>query len=667
LTLTLRLGTLALGLGTLALGTPDLWHAGTLSAAPVPPRAPVAFAPRQIPSPLSQRLANYSLRAALDDATHTITGDGTITWTNGTKHPTSELRFHLYWNAWRDDRSTWIQETRLGRTSMAGRPAADRGSIDVTALTLGAADLLPAATFIAPDDGNPDDKTVLRVALARPVAPGETIELGIAWTSHVPRPYARTGVQGQYYFIAQWFPKLGVLEDAGWNCHQFHAATEFFSDFGNYDVTLALPQNWNVGATGAEIKADPAAGDAARTNHRFVQTDVHDFAWTTSPDFMVTSRDFIEPGLPKVTMRLLLQPEHGTTEQVTRHFNATAIALRNYGNWFGPYPYDQITIVDPVTVFNPAQGANTGGMEYPTLFTAGSRWKLLAHELRPESVTIHEAGHQFWYGMVATNEFEHAWMDEGFNTYSTARAIATDIDPQIATVERYFGGFLPWAYEDAVWTREVDGDRLNAYRLVASFDAQSTPTWQYWPGSAGAITYNKTALWLNTLEKMLGWETTQKILATYFQRWSFKHPTPDDFFAIANEVSGKDLTWFFDAVYRSSATFDYAVGQVTGHTVAIQRLGDGIFPVDIKVTFADGQSTVTHWDGADRWHILNDASNTSKIVAVEVDPDRVLLLDLNRTNNSWTAEPQAGLAAKRWSLRWITWAEELLMTYGFFS
>lgn len=655
---TVSIRKLALALALVSIGTLTLRPAGTLSAAP------------QMPTILSPRLANYTLNATLDDATRTITGDGAISWTNGTTRPTNEVRFHLYWNAWRDDTSTWIKETRLGRTNMAGRPAADRGSIDLTTLTLDGANLLDGARFIAPDDGNPDDKTVLQVPLNRSVAPGETIELRMAWTAHVPRPYARTGVQGRYYFIAQWFPKLGVLEDAGWNCHQFHAATEFFSDFGNYDVTLTLPTGWNVGATGQESNtagADTNDASAATTRHRFTQTDVHDFAWTTSPDFMVTNRRFEEPGLPVVNMRLLLQPEHGNNEQVDRHFRATAIALRNYGRWFGPYPYEQITIVDPVTVFNQrAQGANTGGMEYPTLFTAGSRWKLLAHELRPESVTIHEAGHQFWYGIVATNEFENAWMDEGFNTYSTARAIATDIDPQIATIERYFGGFLPWAYEDARWTREVDGDRLNAYRLVASFDQQSTPTWQYWPGSASAITYNKTALWLNTLEKLLGWDTTQKILSTYFERWSFKHPTPQDFFAVANEVSGQDLTWFFDAVHRSSATFDYAVGQVTGNTVAIRRIGDGVFPVDIKVTFPGGKTAVEHWDGVDRWRVFSYPTE-AKVATVEVDPDRVLLLDVNRTNNSWTAEPQTGLAVKRWSLRWITWAEELLLTYGFFS
>ena len=109
----------------------------------------------------------------------------------------------------------------------------------------------------------------------------------------------------------------------------------------------------------------------------------------------------------------------------------------------------------------------------------------------------------------------------------------------------------------------MDGNRLDGYRLAARSDAQATPTWRYWPGTAGAITYNKTALWLHTLERMLGWDTLQRILSTYFSRWAFKHPKPEDFFAVANEVSGRDLTWFFDQVYRSSNVFDYGVDTFT--------------------------------------------------------------------------------------------------------
>jgi hypothetical protein len=240
------------------------------------------------------------------------------------------------------------------------------------------------------------------------------------------------------------------------------------------------------------------------------------------------------------------------------------------------------------------------------------------------------------------------------------------MDPQIATVERYFGGLLPWAYEDARWTRAVDGDRLNAFRPVAANDVPSTPTWQYWPGSASAITYNKTALWLHTLEQMLGWETMQRLMQTYLERHAFQHPGPEEFFRVANEVAGRDLTWFFDQVYRSNVTFDYAVTGMTAHDAVVRRVGAGTFPVEVKATYADGSTETRTWDGRGAWtRMAFDGTRTLK--SVEVDPNRVLLLDLNRTNNSYTSSPQASLAAKRWSLRWMTWMEELLLSYGFFA
>jgi hypothetical protein len=649
---------------------------------------------QQSPQARSPRNASYLLRAELDPDTRTITGSGLLTWRNLATIPATELQFHLYWNAWRNSSSSWMREQQRGRdTTLADRPEEDWGWIDLSALTLVSGDefidLLDGARFIAPDDGNPDDRTVLAVPLDEPVAPGESVVIELAWQARVPRTFSRTGAIGNYFFIAHWFPKIGVLEDAGWNCHQFHAATEFFADFGAYDVSLTVPTGWTVGATGREeSKTDQLNG---LTTHHYVQTDVHDFAWTTSPDFVERTEQFEAPGLPSVTMRLLLQPEH--VDQADRHFAATAAALRYYGTWFGPYPYAQVTVIDPVPIINArAQGGSSGGMEYPTLFTAGTRWSAPRIGTQPESVTIHEAGHQFWYGIVANNEFEHAWLDEGLNTFSTARVIAVGLPPSFVAVERYFGGLLAWPYRDVGWTREVDGNRLNRFRAAAAADVQATPTWQYWPGTASRISYDKTALWLATLERYLGWPTVQRILSTHFERGAFAHPTPDDFFAIANEVSGQDLTWFFEEVHRGSAAFDYGVGQVSStpadprgrvgegaeasfaagggstrdHLVVVRRHGDGVFPVNIRITFDDGTVVTEAWDGRARWRAF-EYRRTGSVARVEVDPDRVLLLDLNYTNNSWTADPRAGEAGRKWTLRWLTWLEEVLLTYAFFS
>ncbi len=633
--------------------------------------------------PLSPRNASYNISARLDPSTRMLTGSEVLTWRNPSSRPATTLQFHLYYNAWRNTQSTWMREgRRRGESGTNPRRAADWGWIDITSLRLtgpgfDTAELASRLRFIAPDDGNLGDRTLVELPLDRPVAPGESLNVRMEWSSHVPRPFARTGVIGDSYFLAQWFPKIGVLEDDGWNTHQFHAATEFFSDFGVYDVQLTVPTGWVVGATGVE--RDRTDGSDGTTTHRYYQEDVHDFAWTTSPDYLERRARFEHPTLPAVTIRLLLQPEHAG--QLDRHVDAVRATLKHYGEWFGAYPYTHLTVVDP------AWQSGAGGMEYPTLITAGSTWIAPRGVTTPEEVTMHEAGHQWWYGVVATNEFEHAWMDEGINTYATARAIAQAYTPSYFA-KFYFGGFVPWVFTDVPFTR-IDYDRLASYRSAATADVAATPSFRYWPATAGAITYSKTALWMHTLERMVGWETQQRILSTYYSRWAFRHPKPEDFFAVVNEVSGRDLTWFFDQVHRGSNVFDYGVELLRSEpaiedgvpsdaasgtelrvlpyrtTVVVRRYGEAVFPVDIRVRFADNTEQRWHWDGRDRWKQFEIDRPVAATVA-EVDPERVLVLDVNVTNNSATLAPKGPAAARRWSLAWLIWLQDHLLTYGFF-
>ena len=644
------------------------------SATPTPivGSASVAATSRQIDTPapgaLSPRNANYDIDVRLDHTTRTLTGTEVIRWRNIGRAPTDSLRLHLYWNAWRDANSTWMREEALAGFGDSNRPAADWSSIDITALALansdGSAglDLMPGFAFVQPDDTNTHDRTLAAVALPSAVAPGAEVAVRVAWTARVPRTFARTGVIGNFYFIAHWFPKIAVFEDDRWIAHQFHANTEFFSDYGRYDVRMTVPRGWVLGATGREqSRTDNADGT---TTHRYVQDDVHDFTWTTSPDYVEQRRRFDHATLPAVEMRLLMQPEHAGQED--RHFAATAAALKYYGEWYGAYPYDHVTIIDP------AYHSGAGGMEYPTLFTAGTRWLAPRQTNSPEAVTVHEAGHQFWYGMVGNNEFEHAWLDEGLNTFSEERVQSIVFQPNYRT-ERFFAGFIPWQFRDIALRRETDGNGLNGYRLTAESDEPSKPTFRYWPGTHANISYSKTALWLHTLERYLGWETLQRVLSTFFERWKFRHPRPEDFFAVANEVSGRDLTWFFDQVYRSANVFDYGVERLaserveTRHqtTVVVRRFGEAIFPIDVVTTFENGEQVREQWDGQDRWRAYT-YDRDARARAVQIDPERVLLLDVNYTNNSHTLAPQAKPAATKWSLKWMVWLQDLLMTWSFF-
>ena len=618
----------------------------------------------------SPRNASYTIDARLDAGARVLTGSGELRWRNDAPIPARELRFHLYWNAWRDDRSTWMRELALeGDFRLHGRPERDRGSIDLESISVDGSNLTSRLRFIAPDDGNANDRTVAAVPLDRAVAPGESVTVQLKWRSRVPRPYSRTGAIGDYYFIAHWFPKIGVLEADGWKCHQFHSATEFFADFGVYDVRLTVPAGWIVGATGRE-KDRRDNGDGSTTHH-YYQEDVHDFAWTTSPDFVERRARFDHSELPPVDMRLLLQPEH--VSQEARHFEATRAALRYYGEWYGPYPYGHLTIVDP------AWQSESGGMEYPTFFTGGTRWLAPEGTTEPEDVVVHEMGHQWWYGVVATNEFEHAWMDEGLNQFSESRVLATAY-PDRHPVERFFGDFVPWVYRDIRLSRETDLNYLHAFRPHAEGDVQALPTYRQFPSEAGYLTYFKTALWMNTLERHLGWPMVQRILLVYFTRWGFKHPKPEDFFAIADEFAGQNLGWFVDQVHRGSNTFDYAVeslrsfpvGGADGSgngvfetTVVVRRHGEAVFPVDVRVTFDDGTRAGERWYGQERWKVLR-FTRVAEAVSAEVDPDRVLLLDVNRTNNSVALQPRTTQAARKWSLVWMTWLQDLLITWAFF-
>ena len=644
-------------------------------------------------APGTTDVANYDIEVTLDPATRTLTGNEVITWRNPGQIPAYSIRLHLYWNAFRNTNSTWVRQRQLaGDNALGGAAEADFGYTQITALKQIRADGseadLPNFRYISPDDQNRDDRSLAAADLPEGIPPGESMRLRVAWTGRFPRNFDRTGAIGRFYFVSQWFPKLGVFDAGGWTARQFFANAEFFSDFGRYDVRMTVPAGWIVGATGVEQSRTP---NGSQVTHRYVQDRVHDFAWTASPDFLDLTQRFEHPGLPPVNMRLLLQPEHEHLAE--RHFAAAAATLRYYGEWFGPYPYQSLTIVDP------AYQSESEGMEYPTIFTGGTRWLAPRNSNDPEYVVIHETGHQWWQGMVANNEVLHAWLDEGINEYADSRVQSIAFQPNYL-VQRFFGGFIPWQYRDIPLKRATDTNYMNTFRRAPDRDPISTPTYLLWPGTHQNQSYHKAALLLHTLERLHSWEVMQRVLATFFTRWQYKHPAPRDFFAVLKEVTGDDHEWFLEQAYRNSYIYDYAIerfdsslvswrglnettsavkpaadqplafeqhtlDKIYRTTVVARRLGAGQFPVDVLVTFTDGHQERERWDGRARWqHFTFD--RPARAVSAQIDPERVLLLDTSFTNNSRTLEPKRDEAATKWSLRWMVWLQDLLMTYAFF-
>lgn len=628
---------------------------------------------------------DYRLEASLDTETKIITGSATIIWTNRASVPVEDLRFHLYYNAWRDDQSSFLTSNRIVLPDFSDWQDDEWAYIEIDSLSASMSgssepgpvkqsalfDLMGGCEFIQPNDANPNDRTVLRVVLPRPAQPEETLELRMDFRTKVPRTFARTGYRGDYFFLAHWFPKLGVIEsDGNWNCHQF-IQTEFFADFGTYDASLTVPAGWVVGATGRLVaKIDNPDGTATHTFH---QDKVHAFTWTTCPIFLEHKKRFEHASLPSVDMRLLLMPDHAGQEE--RYFRATEAALRSYGEWFGAYPYGHITIVDP------AYQSKSGGMEYPTLFTGGSRWLSPEGSGSPEGVTVHECGHQFWFGLVANNEFEHAWLDEGFDTYSAGRVMEKEFSPRYL-VGRYLDGFIPVLFRDLQQApRSVAG--LGGYRSDLKLDIMSKPSWQYGPaasrvsgsgsriyggGAYGVNSYTKPAMLLLTLERYLGWNTFQRVMSIYFDRYRFKHPAPEDFFSTVNEISGQDFQWFWQETFDSSNVFDYAVDSVVSRenkqSVVVRRWGEATFPVQVRVVFENGDQAFESWDGTDRW-IRYSYDRPEQIQTVEVDPSHILALDINRSNNTWMRGAPSSLASAKWSLKWMIWLQSVLEAFAF--
>ena len=702
----------ALSLVVAAVGLAALMARAEAPAPPsaVPECGPCLLEPPPLPPPAraddpdlpplpaqSPRNANYTIDARLDPERHTIQGSLVLEWRNTTGQAQSAFPFHLYWNAFRNTLSSSARgEGRRAARPRGGGDTRGFGFVEVTSVRqladTGEADLLPSLHYVQPDDGNPDDRTVAEIATPAAVAAGATTRFKIDWSGQMPYgDVGRSGWVHDYHFVAQWFPKVGVWWKGAWNAHQFHPFTEFFSDYGVYDVHLTVPQGFVVGATGTMQEARDNA-DGTRT-FRFHQDDVHDFAWVTSRRLVERLGRFDEPGYPPVDIRLLVQPEH--VHLAERYLESTRICLRSYGTWAAPYPYGHVTVVDP------AWTSASGGMEYPTLFTGGTALFAPRAMQSPELVTIHECGHQFWYGLVGNNEFEEAWLDEGFNSYHESKSAQLALGPQ-AWGRRYFGpmgtsrGTRPvWpVVAPEVWMRRGDSE-LDAVRRAGAIDVMARRAWEYRNAEAyGVNSYSKPALSLQTLEGLVGEQTMTRILRTYARRYRFGHPTSEDFVAVVNEVTGQDWRWYFDQTWFSADLCDYAVTAkneraraLAGYTdgalgrptlvsppprkgrgeegpwdseVVVQRLGGVRLPVEIRVEFADGRVVRETWDGQYRWTRLR-YHGPAKVSAAFVDPYGKIALDVDPGNNSWADNaPVARRAASKWAMRWMFWLQNLL-------
>lgn len=651
---------------------------------------------RSIGAPLSERTASYVLEARYDPAKRHVTGTARLTWTNRSDVPQATLWFHAYWNAFRNSESTFAREEhRAGgvRSGTNDYGPHDWGWTELRSARLSdGTDLRPTLRWEHPDDQNTADRSVFTLTLPTPVPPHGQVTIELAWEARVPTLASRTGVFGKYTLLGQWFPKIGVLEvppqrgvrTPSWNCHQFHASTEFYADFGSYDAALTVPRGVVVGATGA--RTGRTENPDGTTTHRFHQDDVIDFAWTAWEGAAEARDVFRSEGLPEVALTVIYPKDASRT--APQVLAAAKLTLEHAGRLWFPYPYPQLTLVAP-----PA-GANveSGGMEYPTFVTVYSRVDPAEpHDMLLWEVAVHEVAHGWWQGMVASNEFEEAWLDEGVDTWATTQIV------DAVGLRWDFSQFLPrgtgWLLRPLLRSDIPEG-AIRPPGSVPRFQSSiARPGWRFKTGpDVGKSTYGRAAAALSTLEQQVGRETFARIMRTYAERWAFRHPSTDDFLQVASEVSGKDLRPLGNALFRGTSGLDDAVAELQcrpvppawGFTgtdggtpsfvprrspgpagdvrceVLVERRGDLPLPLEVQLTFADGTTQRHAVPPGDIWSRISTTRPLpgGRVMLAELHPGWAATMDSHPVNDARSLDATPGPALS--IVGWFLYAGQLL-------
>jgi hypothetical protein len=546
------------------------------------------------------------------------------------------------------------------------------GSIDLRKLELvsgpddsARTDLLPTIERSRPGDS---DETDARVPLPRDIAPGETVKLEMTWDDELPSIVERTGFDGSFHMVAQWFPKVAKLEADGTFAHfPFHHLGEFYADYGTYDVTLDIPDTFVVGATGPRTESRTEGG---RRIERHIQESVHDFAFTAWDKFR--TRD---ERIGEVDVHMLFPP--GGESAAERELETLRFALPHFGARYGRYPYPVLTVVHP-----PESASEAGGMEYPTLITTGGSLVSPRGAYFLEVVTMHEFGHQYFYGLLGSNEDAWPFLDEGLNQYAETEAMRAMKGPGSA-IE--LGGL-------SIGDIEAQAERGRHFMHDAPV-AQGAGTFE--TGSAyGALVYSRTATLLETLARTYGKAKFEHALGVYARKFRFSHPKPSDLLSTLRDELGPNAAEALRIGLFEKGWVDYEVSQLSAHpthpplglfdrngtretvtrdekakpteyagSVLVTRKGTVRLPVAIELAFEDGSRKRVSWDGEAALFRVPFSSRTPLVSAI-VDPEDAVLLDDHPSNNFARASNAPGRAAPRVLATATFWASVLLGAFS---
>jgi hypothetical protein len=559
---------------------------------------------------LSQELpAAYEIKAYLNDSTHTISGTEAVTFLNPTDRPLNSIAFHMYPNAFQNRSTVYCREDRHTRERVAGGNISE---VDIRKIAVNDRKIEEGGYVV--------HGTRLYIDLERPLLPGRKIDIGLEFEILIPEMIGHFGYDSDgAYLIAHCFPILCGYQKGRLIDWEYHANSEFFSNFSFYDVTIELPPDFKAFSTGSIRRESENDSSAVWRVHA---DTVIDFALACGPGL----KEF-ESEIDGIKLRYLLKEKHADLFPLAD--SAMKNSVRYCGDLLFPYPYAEFALAD--------MGFTNAGLELPGLIVTG----LFGAEGKMRNIFLkktiaHEIAHQWFYAAIATNEFEEPWLDEGFASFlefKIAREYGFDSFPMI-------------------FANYSNSDR-SLRRLFTLMQGPKYPinlkSWDYPDrGSYTAAVYGRAWMILQALENSLGDSVFAEAIRIFAENYRFRHPDQEDFFASISASSSEDLAEFIDMFVEGTARVDYAIEKIefekteaagdSGKTkyetyVTIERKLGGILPQTVTVGFEDGTRTAKIWDGKNRI-IRMEFEGNSRPLWASIDKDVSYAIDENMNNNT---------------------------------
>ena len=555
-----------------------------------------------------QQEVNYTIHVTLDDASHLLRGDVTFEYVNHSSKVMDSIYVHLWPNAYKNAKTALAKQLfQNGDYFLLWAKQSDRGGIDSISFSVNGQSVNHSYWM------GYEDIAVLK--LPQSIPPGGSCTVFTPFRVKIPSGnISRLGHIGRSYQITQWFPKPAVYDKEGWHPMPYLTQGEFYSEFGNFDVHISIPENYVVGASGnvqtsserdalnalskrtseeqeVIIEERISKTNAAMKTVHYKMDKAHDFAWFADRKFIIEKGECLLPGSGKrVETCVMFTPENAAAWSSGNGLKAIHDALYYYSLWVGEYPYDVCTAVDGTI-------SAGGGMEYPTITVIGNMGSKEALRM----VIIHEVGHNWFYGILGSNERDHAWMDEGLNSfYETRTMLATN--PEEARAVLSIGGdgistLLGLNRFSYAYLAEELPYLVNARRAKdqpIDFGSDNYTSLNY-----GAVVYKKTALAFKYLMGYLGDELFDRCMHEYFNQWKFRHPYPKDLKEVFEKTSGKNLSWFFDDVIQTTGRVDYAAASLSSHSdegmmLKVRNRGDIAAPFSVDI-LREGKMVSSTW------------------------------------------------------------------------